>query len=109
MIQENIPLNGSQLNIRVSQGSIRGPLFSLLYINDIPNVVSNPILFSDDKSIIFTNSDIQVFKKDVHSIIIIIIINLQLIRYIKSILSSLSLDRTHFLQFLTKNSHKSYL
>jgi hypothetical protein len=48
----------------------------------------------------FTNSDLQVFKKDLHSIII------QLIRCIKTILLSLSLDRTHFLQFLTKNSHE---
>jgi hypothetical protein len=106
VIQENIHLNGNQLNIRFSQGAICSPLFSLLYINDIPNIISdisNQILFSDYKSIIFTNSHFQVFKKDLHSIII------QLISCIKSILLSLSLNRTQFLQFLTENSHESDL
>jgi len=45
----------------ISQGSVPGPLFSLLYVNDIPNIsdISNPILFSGHKSIIFTNSDLS--------------------------------------------------
>jgi hypothetical protein len=50
----------------VPQGSIFGSLLFLLYVNDIPNVISdisNPILYADDTSLIITNSDNQMFKK----------------------------------------------
>jgi hypothetical protein len=52
---------------------------------------------------IITNSDLQEFKKDIHSIII------QLNTSFKSNLLSLNLDKTHFLQFPTKSSHESGL
>jgi len=87
----------------VLHGSILGTLFFLLYINDLPTIIpdiSNPILFAGDTSMIITNSGFHVFKKDIHSIII------QLNRWFKSHLLSLNLDKTHFLQFLTKNSHE---
>ena len=50
----------------VPQGSILGPLLFLLYVNNIPNVISdisNPILYADDTSLIITNSDSQTFEK----------------------------------------------
>ena len=87
----------------VPHSPILGPLFFLLYINDLSKItpdISNPILFANDTSMIITNSVLQVFKKDIYSIIT------QLNRWFKSNLSSLNLDKTHFLQFLNKNSHE---
>ena len=87
----------------VPHGSILSTLFFLLYINDLPKIIrdiSNPILFAEDTSMIITNSGFHVFKKDKRSIII------QLNRWFKSHLLSLNLDKTHFLQLLTKNSHE---
>jgi mannose/fructose/N-acetylgalactosamine-specific phosphotransferase system component IID len=48
----------------VPQGSILGTLLFLLYVNNIPNAISNisnPILYADDTSLIITNSDNQMF------------------------------------------------
>ena len=49
---------------------------------------------------IIANSGLQVFKKDIHSIIV------QLNKWLKSNLLLLNLGKTHFLPFLTKNGHE---
>ena len=44
----------------VPQGSILGPLISIIYINDIPNVsqIAKFILYADDANIIITGNNI---------------------------------------------------
>jgi hypothetical protein len=57
----------------VPQGSILSPLLFLLYVNDIPNVISdisNPVLYADDTSLIITNSNSHIFGKNINTAIL---------------------------------------
>jgi hypothetical protein len=80
----------------VPQGSILGPLLFLLYINDL----SKPLLFSDDTSIIFTNSKYEDFKNDIN------IVFESLNKWFKANKLSLNFDKTHYIKFTTKNSRQ---
>ena len=76
------------------------------YINDVPNVIfdiSNPMLYADETSLIITNSDSQMFEKDINTAI------LQLNRRFKSNLLLLILNKNYFLQLLTKNTNTTDL
>ena len=48
----------------VPQGSVLGPLFVLVYVNDIAeNLLSITRLFADDASLAFSASDVQMYSK----------------------------------------------
>ena len=85
----------------VPQGSISGPLLFLLYVNDMPTAISdisNPVLYADDISFIITNADSWTLENNTNTAI------LKLYRWFNSNLLLLNLEKTYFLQFLTKNS-----
>ena len=87
----------------VPQGSVLGPLFLFLYINNLPKIISDiskPIWFADDTSIIITNSSPSEFKKNTNHAFI------EINNWFKSTLLSLNFDKTHFLQFRNKNSQE---
>ena len=50
--------NSSKIYCRVSKGSIRGPLFFLIYFNEMPQAVStNLLLYADDFGLELQNRD----------------------------------------------------
>jgi hypothetical protein len=83
----------------VPQGSVLGPLLFLIYINDLPltiNKLPNSILFTDDTSIIISNTNPEEFKNITNSVMT------ELINWFQSTLLTLNCNKTHFFQFLTK-------
>ena len=89
----------------VPQGSILGPLFFLLYINDLPgliNDISKPTVFADDTSIIFTNSNYLDLKHEINMVIE------KMIRWCETNSLTFNFDKTYFMHFVTKPKHAEY-
>jgi hypothetical protein len=56
----------------VPKGSILGPLFFLLYINDLAGIIndiSKPTTFADDTNIIYTHYNLTDFKDEINIVI----------------------------------------
>jgi len=62
--------------------------------------IANPILFADDKNIIISNTCSEEFKGN------IILVLIETIIWFHSNLLAFNCDKTHFLQFSTKNTMK---
>jgi len=87
----------------VPQVSILGPLYFLLYINDLPNATSDlstPILFADDTSLIISNPNSSQFEKDINTVI------QTLHKWFHNNLLFLNFEKT---RFLTKNTNATKL
>jgi hypothetical protein len=98
--------NGCQSGTReithgVPQGSILGPLFFLIYINDIQNVQSNvsPRLFADDTALIFHDNDISNLKLKAEEYL------LKLYKWYLLNKLALSIDKSNFLLFHGKRKN----
>jgi hypothetical protein len=90
----------------VPQGSVLGPLFFLLCINDITKITdtkgnnnkSKLVLFVDDTSLITTGPNPTNFIKNVNGAFT------NMNNWFKANLWSLNFEKTSLLQFLSKNS-----
>ena len=71
---EDMLSSNKRVPIGVPQGSILGPVLFLLYINDLPNTLteSTPYLFADDTTLVKTGTDLdylyQQMNKELHDV-----------------------------------------
>jgi len=91
--------NWARIRLGAPQGSILGPLFFLLYINDLPKLInktSAPIIFAGDTSILFIHSNLIDFNKNIS------IVFTTLNKWVGSNQLSLNFNKTNYVHFTTK-------
>jgi hypothetical protein len=104
ILDSNLPNSNSdwgEIRHGVPQGSILGPLFFLLYINDLPKIVNDNaevVLYVDDTSMIITNLNPTNFTHSANKIL------QDINKWYTINLVSLNADKTQYMQFVTKIS-----
>jgi hypothetical protein len=91
-LSSNTVSKWTKIKYGVLQGSILGPLFFLVYINDLPKPTEYkafPILFADDTSILLTSPNNIEMQSDLN------IVFGQLIKWLKSNSLFLNFDKTY--------------
>jgi len=94
-----------KINIGVPQGSILGPLFFLMYVNDLPSVIpysvsnknSSIVLFADDTGVIISEPCSMNFERKLN-----VVFQIMKERFSSNFLS-LNFDKKYYKQFITKN------
>jgi len=96
----NITSNWEVIKCGVPQGSILGPVFFLIYINDLPKIINkdnNMVLFANDTSIIITDSNKLDFNINVNQTF------QDINTWFMVSLLTLNFNKTQYLEFRTKN------
>ena len=78
-------------------------IYIYIYINDLPLSISklaNPILCSDDRTIIISNTNPDEFKNNINSV------KTEITNWFQSNLLTINCNKTQFMQFLTKKQNE---
>jgi hypothetical protein len=94
-------INVQNIFSKVKKVLFWNPCFFLLYINDLPKIINNKsihILFADDTSILFTNSNLTNYNKDIYTVFKFVN------KCFKGNFLSLNFEKTHYIHVTTKNN-----
>ena len=92
----------ARINYGIPQGLILGPLFFLIYVNDLPTIVNegnNIVLYADDASIVVTDSNRAEFNLHVNGVFKAIN------NWFKNNLLNLNFTKTQYLEFRPSKHH----